>query len=137
METFFELLDEARIKDPRKILQHYQSHVLAPDEQFNPNNPKFPNMSVEEYLDAGEVLSLEHADPMGSNSDIVGWVIYDHNDYRNMKFRKNSLFMPGYSDVCIYKTDFSDIENTFMLCKPSRIHKYEQLYYCDLGNYGN
>lgn len=137
MKLFFEPLDEARIKDANKILDHYNNHVLKPGEQFNSQNPKFPYMPVDDYLDAGEELSLEHAEPIGSSADVVGWVIYDHNEFRNLKFRKTSKFMSGYSDVCIYQTDFSDIENTFMLVKPSRLSKYEKLYYCDLGNFNN
>lgn len=131
------LYREARIKDKAKISAHYKKHVLQPGEKFDKQNPKFPNMSIKDYLDAGEELSLEHAESIGSNSDIVGWVIEDHGELRNMKFRKSSKFVAGYSDVCIYESDFSDIENTFMLVKPSRLTKYEALYYCDLGNYHN
>ena len=121
------------------IESHYQRHVLAPHEAFDTQDPKFPYMTVDEYLDAGEELSLEHAEPMDSSANVVGCVIYDpqKDQYRNLKFRKQSKFKPGYSDVVIYDTDFDDFAQSFMLVKPSRLEKYKKQYFCDLGNYNN
>ena len=43
---------EATFKGQNHINKHYDDHVLKPDEEFTPSNPKFPYMEKEEYLKA-------------------------------------------------------------------------------------
>lgn len=97
-------------------------------EIFDKNNPKFPNMTKDDYYDAAEELSLaQYGDP-GSNSDIIGFISTDKRgrDERAVKIRKVSKFNPDYSDLVIYIDDEgynpgNAPVNTFMLAKRKRV----------------
>lgn len=104
--------------------------VVSYNEVFDRNNPKFPNMTKEEYFKAAEELSLEPYGDPGSNSDVIGFISTDKRgrDERAVKIRKVSKFNPNYSDLVIYIDDEGYTPDnasvsTFMLARNKRVEK--------------
>lgn len=114
----------------RNVLERRFSgkRVISYDEIFDRNNPKFPNMTEDEYFNAAEELSLaQYGDP-GSNSDVIGFISTDKRgkDERAVKIRTVSKFNPAYSDLVIYIDDEGYTPdnasvNTFMLARRKRV----------------
>lgn len=61
-----EFLLKATFKNPINLQKHYDKHVLKPNEKFDPNDPKFPYMSLKEYAKRAEDFSNE---PAGDSED--------------------------------------------------------------------
>ena len=117
---------------------HYFKHVLMPGERFNPEDPKFPYMSEEDYVNEAKELTLQSADKINSNSNIVGFVLQNYNDIKKIiKIRWPSKWDINYADIVIYN-DNDSVEDiyTFFLGKLDRLGKYESQYVYDLYSQG-
>ena len=87
-----EYLFEVTFTNPNNLKKHYLSHVLQPGEQFNPEDPKFPYMTMEEYAQRAKELSEE---PAGLSTDRSSHVIrFKVENDRLEKCRKRSPFYP-------------------------------------------
>ncbi len=122
---------EARFNE-EDLIRHYDEHVLKYGEAFDPNDPKFPTMSITQYGDKAEELSLEDFDPMYDMDDVknsvtgvLGFITQkeDRKEPTRVKIRIDSEMVHGYSDIVVYHED--DVLGhdvvTFFLMKKYRI----------------
>lgn len=137
-----ELLDEATWKDQNIIEQHYNKHVLHPDEKFDPNDPKFnSNMTIQDYKFSAERLSRE---PAGKHDDkqsnVIGFELLpvkyrEHNSPRYVKIRRyvTPKYFPEeargdgnrYREAVIYVDQEGDNNIiSYMIIKQSRFNQY-------------
>ncbi len=131
-----EYLYEATFMNPNNLDSHYRSHVLQPGEKFDPNDPKFPPMSKEEYANYAEKLSLENAgrsDDYNPSTKVIGWEI---GDGRKVKFRKISPFYPGtkFCEMVMYVDDDlhgNEIIN-YMIGRPGKIYRVKKQFVSEL-----
>ena len=142
------VLDETAHFNPfRDAIEHYQgshAHVLLPDEEFDPNDPKYPSdVTLEQYVSEAEKLSDEQALPitqMKVDGNVYGFVIERKGKDRTprcVKIRTKSVFDSDYMDVIVYKDNNSDNKIfSFYMCKPSRLHRYDKDYLMDLFSQG-
>lgn len=137
-----QFLNEATFLNPENLKQHYLSHVMQnKDEKFDPNDPKFPPMSMEEYMRRAEELSEE---PAGKSDDrvshVIGFMIRDPKTGkpRRCKFRKRSPFYKhesrSFPEMVIYVED--DILGheiiSYMVARPGKIFRERQHYIGEL-----
>ena len=100
-----EFLTEATFDNIDNLRNHYKRHVLKYKEPFDENDPKFPFMTMNEYRDRAENLSLE---PAGTSEDrqshVIGFYVKDN---RKVKVKKRSNFFPDkrFCEVVVYVTD--------------------------------
>lgn len=131
-----EYLLETTFANKRNLEKHYKDHVLEIGERFNPDNPKFPHMSMEQYDFLADELSNEKAglstdrDP---STHVIGFVL---KDGRSVKFRKRSQFYPRerFSELVIYVDDELRGHETisYMLGRPGKIFRMLQQYQSEL-----
>ena len=129
-----EFLDEATFKNPNHLAKHYDEHVLKPDEEFDPNDPKFPYMTEKEYADRAEQLTLKKADKIAdenelrtANSGVVGWLADDERwrNPREIKIDMNSDLHPGFIEIVGY-VDSAEAGNnimTYMLARRGKKYR--------------
>lgn len=128
-------LDEAKFQGRNHTMKHWEKHCLKEGEEFNPNDPKFPPMSFNEYCKRAEQLSLAKAGDSKQRSGIFGFVINNEKwrGPRCIKIKWDSDLVPGYMEEVAYKDDPSDDQVfTYMLRKKSRINKELNAYYDEL-----
>ena len=127
-------LDEATFKREETLKDHYDRHVLKPNEQFDASNPKFPPMSLKEYEDAAEALSLEKAQIITNEHElknargIIGWVatLPGWRNPRYIKIQTSSSRSPGFVEVVAYVDGDSSTGTqvmTYMLGKMGKKYK--------------
>ncbi len=125
---------EATFLNAANLDRHYQKHVLQPGEVFNPDDPKFPHMSKEDYANRAETLSLVPAgDSEDRSSHIIGFEI---EDGRRVKIHKRSPFYPRdrFCEVVMYVED----ENrgteiiSYMLGRPGKLFRLKQHFVKEL-----
>lgn len=128
---FEKYIEEATFSGFDHLWRHYKKHVLSEDEEFAFQNPKFPFMSMKEYADRAEQLSLaphkeihDEAELNGATG-IIGWKV--HNDGwrrdRNIKINLNSQLHQGFVEIVIY-VDVADGDNqifSYMLANKSKV----------------
>lgn len=117
-------LDEAHFTgSDTHFYNHYGQHVLFGDEEFDPQDPKFPYMTADEYDNEADELSSHKAYNINSDKLYVGGKL----DYKGrfIKIRKQSKFVPGYMDVVIYTDEPNEQVYSFMLSKKDRLNKYK------------
>ena len=126
------ILFEATFQDGGHLRKHYNDRVLKPNQKLLRNkNPRFPNMTKDQYKAEAELLSIEDAGLSSSNDPVIG-VVHDHNGKERLyKIRLNSKFEPGYMDVVSY-TDIPDFIYTFFLAKKNRLANYMTHYVDEL-----
>ena len=122
-----DILEEATFKSPSNLKHHYDEHVLKEDEFFNYNDPKFPYMTMQEYADYAEELSLKKAKPISSFEElshtydgIIGWVANDPEwrNPREIKINLNSEKHPGFIEIVGYVSPANgDNIMTYMLSR--------------------
>jgi len=130
-------LDEAYFSG-NNLERHYDKHVLKPDEEFDPGDPKFPYMTLEEYKKRAEDLSKAAAGSYRKNkgnykNKVFGWAIKNDrsSDLRYIKIRQNSPLVPGYPELVIYSEDGTII--SFMLLRGlGRIYRYKSDFVSEL-----
>lgn len=123
-----ELLFEATFVNPVNLQKHYDKHVLKQGEEFNPDDPKFPYMSIEEYAKRAEDFSNERA---GNSEDrishTIGWINNrpGWNFPRIVKFRKSSRLHKGFGEMVAYvDSPQSGTEVIqYMLTRPGKIFR--------------
>ena len=124
-------LDEAQFHGYNHLLRHFDKHVLKDGEESNYTDPKFPQMTKQEYADRAEALSLADAQPVLSKDElhsargIVGWKTYDPRwGIRCIKMNLNPKDYPGYIEHVSYIDEKSDDQIfSYMLCRKSRKYR--------------
>lgn len=125
-------LDEAQFRGYYHLLKHFNQHVLAPEEEFDYNDPKFDPMTKEEYAQAAKELSEAPAEPILDENDlrrargIVGWKSRDPRwgEDRYVKINLNSPHKPGHIEIVGYlDTPGDDQVFTYMLAKPGKKYR--------------
>lgn len=140
------LEETAHFNTLRQAYNHYigdNAHVLKPGEEFDPDDPKYPEtVSFEEYVKAAEELSDAKALPHSKlklDGNVYGFVIKRKKDptKRIVKIRTKSVFDPKYMDVIIYKDNWKDNQIfSFYMCRPDRYHRYDKDYVYELFSNG-
>lgn len=124
---------EATFLNKDNLAAHYDSHVLKVGEKFDPKNPKFPHMSIEEYEKRAIELSEMDAgksDDTNPKTKVVGFML---NDGRCVKFRKRCPFFitDRYCEVVIYVDD--EIHGheviTYMVGRPGKLKRVKENQY--------
>lgn len=128
---FEKYIDEATFSGSDHLWRHYKKHVLSEGEKFSPENPKFPYMSMREYADRAEQLSLaphkeiHNASEIDGAIGVIGWKV--HNDEwrrdRNMKINIDSPLHKGFVEIVIY-VDVADGDNqifSYMLANKNKV----------------
>lgn len=136
-----EFLNEVTFTNAENLNRHYNDHVLKDGEKLDPENPKFPPMTKEEYAKRAKELSEAEA---GLSSDrvshIIGFKINKHakkhnedEPFRNVKIRKRCQFYPHdrFCEEVIYVDD--DIQGreiiTYFVGRRGKINR-ELKSYC-------
>ena len=127
------------------LKNHYERHVLAPNEEFNPNNPKFPPMSLTKYLtDCNDLIKKKCSCDFNSNT--FGWLQYrpGDRDYTIVKFDK---LPSGQYQKVVYEAFATDFRSAFTYCvhrggMPRIKRQYRELkdnkeWIADLNNQAN
>lgn len=137
---------EATFNNESHLKKHYDRHVLKEGEKFNPYDPKFPHMTLEEYADAAEALTLatyknvETRDElMSTRSGVVGWVANNESwkNPRNIKIKLNSDKMPGYMEIVAYTESYEDAGNQVYTYMLARGGKKNREFNNKVGNIGD
>ena len=110
MKLKFKIIDEAKFSGAEHLARHYKAHVLQDGEEFSVFDPKFPQMSLEEYANKAEDLSLADAKEIHSEEElkdargIVGWKADNVNwrNPRNIKINLDSPQHPGFIEIVAY-----------------------------------
>lgn len=134
------LLDEATFSGQAHLERHYNDHVLKPDEEFNRDDPKFPNMTIQEYADAAEELSLAKAQPMTKEDikyarGIIGWLALKDDPIkpwkgpREVKINLDSPKHPGFMEIVAYVDNAKDGNQIFSYMLARRGKKYREIEY--------
>lgn len=117
----FKIIDEAKFNGEEHIQRHYADHVLKDGEEFSALDPKFPHMSVQEYVDSAEELTLADAKEIHSEEElrtargIIGWKANNINwrNPRNIKINLDSPKHPGFIEIVAY-VDSEEAGNQIM-----------------------
>lgn len=137
-ESESNLLDEATFSGIEHLTKHYNEHVLAPDEEFNIGDPKFPNMTIQEYADSAEELSLAKAQEVKNEDElknaigIIGWLAdnkegpHPWRHPRNIKINLDSPKHPGYMEIVAYVDDASAGNQVMSYMLARRGKKYRE-----------
>lgn len=128
---------EASFTNKVNLDNHYDKHVLKPDEDFNPDDPKFPFMSKEEYNRRAEILSTAVAgDSNDRVSEVIGWVVDDPEwpSTREIKIKRNSEFNPDYIEVVAYIGDekYKGSVTTYFMAKRSNLVNQKRRFVAEL-----
>lgn len=98
-EDYYLQIDEALFKEPNltKHAEGERAHILRPDEEFDPHDPKFDSsMSKEEYQKQARILSeltvgthKDNSDPNHPVDNVFGWKIRNgqSDKGRNIKIK--------------------------------------------------
>lgn len=128
-----QFLLEATFLNAANLHKHYLRHVQQPGEKFDPNDPKFPYMTEEEYAKRAEELSLAEA---GDSEDRVSHIIgFEIGDRRRVKIRKRSPYFPKerFCEVVLYVEDGRGSEViSYMLGRPGKIFRLKQQFVREL-----
>lgn len=124
MKLSEEFLLEVTFENRFNLERHYADHVLRPNERFNPENPKFSYMSIEEYARRAEELSNADAGKSDSRENIVGFITERNGIERIIKYKKYSS-RRGFGEEVIYVDDEEKGHEiiTYMMTRPGKLYR--------------
>lgn len=136
--SFYGIIDEAVWRSKSSLETHYDDHVLKPGEKFDPTNPKFYYMSLEEYKKRGEELSdapaLTYGECKGNyHNKTFGFQImnFRSKEIRNIKIRTSGKYNHRFPELVIYSIRGEMI--SYMLLKnEGKILYYEHDFVSEL-----
>lgn len=120
------ILNETLFTNSENLDRHWEKHVLKQDEPFNSLDPKFPNMTKDQYDKFADELSNMTAwtskDINNPDIPVIGFVL---KDGRRVKFLKHCRYwvLSKFPEEVIYVDDDKKGHETisYMLCKPDKI----------------
>lgn len=125
-----EYLLEVTFLNPTNAARHYRNHVLSQYEKFNPNDPKFPSMSLQKYMNKAKDLSEAPSAPYtDTTAPIIGFKIKRNEDKseRYVKVKRHSSYYSkfNFSEIVIFVDD--DVRGheivSYYLGKPKKLNK--------------
>lgn len=147
-EDYYVEIDEALFKEPNltKHATGARAKILAPGEEFNPNDPKFEScMTIDEYKKRAEELSNEPAGTHADNSDpnhlrdnIFGWAIsnYQSPKPRNIKIKlptEETDYNPRKLPECVIYSQDDEVITYMLLQGKWKLNRYNRDFDSELN----
>lgn len=121
---------DAQFSNIESLKRHYIDHVLQLGEEFDPSNPKFPYMTIQEYIERAKNLAMTragHSDDYRPETEYVGFISQRKGcgqpRPRFIKFRKKSEFNEEFGEIVVYVKGYGEYRDEIISYYMTRPHK--------------